>query len=207
MSDTIPEPAKKRLLHLMRLFERYALAGEGGPVTSARAEALTGWPRDTIRKDISCLGGAAGSSAGYDPELLVPLIKQALGLDRRRKICVVGLGRLGSALLYFTPPELGEFEHAAVFDTNVNRVEILKAGMPLYPAYKMAEVIGRFGIEIAMLCVPAARAQAAAEKCAAAGIRGILNFAPVALRLPPEVEARNVNVTGELRSLAVQMRG
>jgi redox-sensing transcriptional repressor len=198
--------AKERLLQLMRLLENYVSAGNTGSVTSAQAENLTGWPRDTIRKDISFLGGAVGGNAGYEPELLIPLIKKALGLDRRRKFCVVGLGRLGSAYLNFTPPELAEFELAAGFDTNVNRVEILSSPAPLYPAYKMAEVIGRQGIEIAVLCVPTGEAQAAAEKCAAAGIRGILNFAPVALRLPPELVVRNVYVTDELRSLAIKMR-
>jgi redox-sensing transcriptional repressor len=138
--------------------------------------------------------------------VLVPLIKKALGLDRRRKFCVVGLGRLGSAYLNFAPAELGEFELAAGFDTNVNRVEILRAASPLYPAYKMAEVISRFGIELALLCVPADAAQAAADKCAAAGVRGILNFAPVALRTPPDVAVRNVYVADELRSLAIQIK-
>ena len=207
MTVTISQRTKERLLHLMRLLENHALAGNLAPVTSAQVELLTGWPRDTIRKDISCLnGGAAGSNSGYDPQLLIPVIKKALHLDRRRKFCVVGLGRLGSAYLNFAPPELAEFELAAGFDSNVNRVEMLRCPAPLYPAYKLAEVISRFTIEIALLCVPAQAAQAVAEKCTAAGIRGILNFAPAALNLPPEVVVRNVYVADELRSLAVQMR-
>jgi redox-sensing transcriptional repressor len=71
----------------------------------------------------------------------------------------------------------------------------------------MAEIVGRLGIEIAMLCVPAEQAQAAAEKCAAAGIRGFVNFAPVVLRIPPEIKVRNVYVADELRELAIQMNG
>ena len=207
MTDTISDPAKERLLQLLQLLEEHVINGNSGPVTSAQAEFLTGWPRDTIRKDISGLEtGAIGGSAGYEPEVLIPLIKRALGLDRRRKICVVGLGRLGSAFLNLTTQELAEFEIAAGFDSNVNRVEILQSQAPLYPAYKMAEVIGRFGIEAALLCVPAAAAQTVAEKCFAAGIRGILNFAPVALKLPQELTVRNVYVTNELRSLSVKMK-
>ena len=201
----IPQPAKERLLQLMRMCEKLIQAGERGPLSSATAEQLTGLPRDTIRKDISFFGGAGGSNSGYEPELLIPLIKKALGLDLRRNFCVVGLGRLGSACLNFAPAELGEFTLAAGFDSNVNRLEILKAEVPLYPAYKMPEVVGRFGIEIALLCVPVDAAQAAAEKCAAAGIRGILNFAPTALRLPQGITARNVYVTDELRALALKM--
>jgi redox-sensing transcriptional repressor len=190
----------------MRLLEKQ---GNTGTVTSAQVEHLTGWSRETIRKDISCLGMAVGTtlggSAGYEPGALVPLIKTALGLDRRRKFCIVGLGRLGSAYLNYEPSELAEFEFAAGFDTNVNRVEILKSPAPLYPAYKMSEVIGRFRIEIALLCVPSEAAQAVAEKCVSAGILGILNFAPVALRLPPEIAVRNMYVADELRSLAIKM--
>ena len=212
MTD-ISRPARERLLQLMRIFEKHIQAGGGGMITSAQVEDLTGWSRDTIRKDISFLGkavagvegGSLGSGAGYEPEALVPLIRKALELDRRRKFCIVGLGRLGSAYLGFTPPELAEFELAAGFDSNVNRVEILASTVPLYPAYKMAEVISRFKIEIALLCIPAGVAQDIAEKCVAAGVRGILNFAPVVLRLPPEVAARNVYVVDELRSLSVNM--
>jgi redox-sensing transcriptional repressor len=175
------------------------------PLTSAQIAALTGWPSHTIRKDISCLGGAGGSAAGYAPEALAPAIKRALGLEKRRKVCVVGLGRLGSAYLNIGAIGYGEFELTAGFDTNVNRTEILTSTAPLYPAYKMGEVIRRFGIEIALLCVPAGNAQAAADKLAAAGIRGIVNFAPVALVAPPGVAVRNVYVVNDLRALAVQI--
>jgi redox-sensing transcriptional repressor len=234
----IPGPAKERLLHIMRLLEENG----GNPMTSAEAEALTGWSSYTIRKDISWLGGDCGndiegktaaqmgSSAGYAPETLIPAIKKALGLDRRRRFCVVGLGRLGSAFLNFesfdregaaagsagvspltmgeadqVPADLGLFELIAGFDSNVNRVEILKSPVPLYPAYQMPEVISRFSIEMAILCVPTGAAQTTAEKLASAGIRGILNFAPAALKLPPEVTVRNVYVADELRALAIGM--
>jgi redox-sensing transcriptional repressor len=209
--EQIPEPAKERLLYLMRVLEK----NEGKPLTSGELEALTGWSSHTIRKDISFLGTEGGSprggnkkvgtSGGYSPEALIPAIKAALGLDRRRRFCVVGLGRLGSAYLNFQSFELGEFELAAGFDSNVNRVEILKSPVPLYPAYKIPEVVNRFAIEIALLCVPGGAAQASAEKLAAAGIRGIVNFAPVVLSLPPEVAVRNVYVMDELRALAVKI--
>ncbi|MDR1047609.1 MAG: CoA-binding protein, partial [Treponema sp.] len=204
-------------LHLMRIMEKFAQ-----PLSSSRIEELTGWPSHTIRKDVSYLNGEEetgrthghlGGNCGYEPRLLVPAIRGALGLDKERKFCVVGLGRLGSAFLNeeisgSLEPEFslgGEFELAAGFDKNVNRVEILKSAVPLYPAYKIGEVVSRFGIEIAILCVPAAEAQVSAEKLAAAGIRGILNFAPVPLRLPPEIVVRNVFVLDELRELAIHM--
>jgi redox-sensing transcriptional repressor len=216
--EQIPAPTKERLLQLMRILEH----STEGILSSAQIETITGWSSHTIRKDISYLseneGNTIGSSSGYVKEILLPTIKRALGLDKGRKFCIVGLGRLGSAYLNLGISnssevhesrflELGEFELAAGFDTNVNRTEILPSPVPLYPAYKMAEVIGRFNIEIALLCVPAASAQAAAEKLAAAGIRGIVNFAPAALHLGPEIAVRNVYVADELRALAVKMNG
>lgn len=205
--EQIPFPAKERLLYLMRLLER----AEGqGAISSARIEALTGWASHTVRKDISFLAAedgdnAVGSSGGYDPAALVPLIKKALGLEKRRKFCVVGLGRLGSAYLNSRDTEEGGFELSAGFDTNVNRTEILKSPVPLYPAYKMGEVIGRFGIEIALLCVPVEAAQATADKLASAGIKGILNFVPALITVPPGIAVRNVYVADELRALSIRM--
>lgn len=207
MINAIPEPAGERFIRILRILEG---GDQDRAYTSAELEALTGWSSQTIRKDISCLNmakpeAASGSSAGYDPRRLVSRIREALGLDRRRKICVVGLGRLGSAYLNLDAASLGEFELAAGFDSNTNRVEILTSSVPLYPSYKMGEVIGRLGIEIALLCVPAPAAGSAAEKLAAAGIRGILNFAPVNLAPLPEVTVRNVYVTDELRALSVKL--
>jgi redox-sensing transcriptional repressor len=210
--EQISAVTRERLLHLMRILE----AAGDRPLTSAQIEGLTGWSSHTIRKDISVLEAAgadsgapcrAGSVNGYAPALLIPLIRRALSLDTARKYCVVGLGRLGSAYLGARsfPGGASDFELAAGFDISVNRVEILQSPAPLYPAYKMGEVIARFGIEIALLCVPPQAAQETAEKLAAAGIRGILNFAPSVLTVPPEVAVRNVYLEDELRALAIRM--
>ncbi|MCL2478041.1 MAG: CoA-binding protein [Treponema sp.] len=200
--EQIPPPARERLLALMRILEH----SSEKTLSSAQIEIISGWSHHTIRKDISYLSGqgiSIGSVSGYEKEILLPVIKKALGLDRKRKYCIVGLGRLGSA--YLNLGDLDGFELTAGFDSNVNRTEILPSSVPLYPAYKMGEVIGRFNIEVALLCVPAESAQAAADKLADAGIRGIVNFAPAVLNLPPEIAVRNVYVTDELRALAVRM--
>jgi redox-sensing transcriptional repressor len=197
----IPGPAKDRLLYLLKLLEK----GNAGFITSAQIETLTGWSSYTVRKDIACLNGELGSTNGYESGVLSAAIKKALCLDRRRRLCVVGLGRLGSAYLNFSAFESSEFELAAGFDTNVNRVEILSSPVPLYPAYKMSEIITRFCIEIALLCVPETQAQSAAERLIASNIRGIVNFAPVVLKIPPEIAVRNVFVVDELRALSIKM--
>jgi redox-sensing transcriptional repressor len=199
--EQLPEPAKERLLHLMRVLDH---AG-ANPMKSGELEQKTGWSSNTIRKDISYLDGDFGSSSGYDAESLKLAIRSALGLNQKRTFCIVGLGRLGSAYLNFDGYSEEGFELAAGFDSSVNRVEILKSPVPLFPAYKMPEVISRFNIEMALLCVPGAAAQQSAEKLAAAGIKAIVNFAPVVLDLVPDIFVRNVYVVNELRALAVKM--
>jgi len=201
--EPLPLPARARLLHLTRILE-----DETGPISSARLEAITGWTSHTIRRDISGLGPQAGATpAGYEPAALRKAIRAALGLDRAIPFCVVGLGRLGSAFLNLggagDQTAFGEFVLAAGFDTNVNRTEILPSPAPLYPAYKMREVIPRLGIEIALLCVPGSNAQAAAGRLVDAGIRGIVNFTPAALTVA--VPTRNVHVRDEMRELAITM--
>jgi redox-sensing transcriptional repressor len=197
----IPDPAKERLLYLLKLLEK------GGTVTltSTQIEFLTGWSRNSIRKDISYLAADIGRASGYDISALKNAIKKALRLDRKRKICIVGLGRLGSAYLNFSAFQQGDFELVAGFDANVNRVEILSSPVPLYPTYKMVEIIRRFFIEISLLCVPEDQAQPATDKLIAAGIRGIVNFAPVVLKAPPEIAVRNVYVVDDLRSLSIRI--
>lgn len=197
----IPEPSIERFLQLSRVLD----ALNKPVVTSAEIEARTGWSSHTIRKDVTYLEGELSSGAGYDAAALRAAIDGALGLDRSLKVCVVGLGRLGSAYLNFPAFREAGFELVAGFDSSVNRVEILRSPVPLYPSYKTGEVVSRFGIELALLCVPAASAQAAADKLVGAGIRGILNFAPIALDVPDGVTVRNVFVADELRAVAARM--
>jgi len=197
----MPEPTIERLLQLTRVLDNC-----GKPtITSSEIEARTGWSSHTIRKDISYLSGDLSSGTGYTTAALKDAISTALGLAEGRSCCVVGLGRLGSAFLNF-PGFLEEgFKVVAGFDSSVNRVEILQSPVTLYPSYKMGEVITRFKIELALLCVPAAAAQATADKLFAAGIKGIVNFAPVALVAPAGTRVRNVYVVDELRALAAHI--
>jgi redox-sensing transcriptional repressor len=198
---SIPEPTIERLLSLTRVLENCGVA----TITSSEIEARTGWSNHTIRKDISFLSAEVSSGSGYGVEALLAAIEDSLGLNAPRKCCVVGLGRLGSAYLNFPSFEAEGFKIVAGFDSSVNRVEILQSPVTLYPSYKMGEVISRFGIELALLCVPAAAAQAAAEKLVAAGIKGIVNFAPTPLQAPPHVVVRNVYVVDELRALSAKL--
>lgn len=221
----IPKPTAERLSQLARLLEQRST--RSGTISSADIEQLTGWPSHTIRKDISALvaarqnetGDAAAdtesrtaadldfsTTAGYDPARLAAAIRKALGFsDESHKCCIVGLGRLGSAFLEYSGFAGSPFELCAGFDSNVNRVEILKADFPLYPAFKMKDIIGRLAISYAILCVPPAQAQATCDKLIECGIRGIVNFTPAILSVPHGIEIENVSVIDALGSLTARI--
>jgi AT-rich DNA-binding protein len=207
----IPKPTAERLSQLARLLEQRGKRGT--PISSAEIEQLTGWPSHTIRKDISALGAHStetapdfSTSSGYDPVKLAAAIKRSLGLvNETSRCCIVGLGRLGSAFLDWTGFTGSAFTLAAGFDSNVNRIEILKADFPLYPTFKMNDVINRLDIRYAILCVPPAQAQATADRLIECGITGIVNFTPSILSVPSGIEVENVSIIDALGSLAARL--
>lgn len=201
----VSKPTAGRLAALVRMLN----GTDAKSVTSSELEQLTGWSSATIRKDISALDAAAELEAaggtGYDVQTLRRIIMERLGLSVEKKCCIVGLGRLGSSFLDYNGLEKTPFILAAGFDSNVNRLEILDADVPLLPTFKIADVIPRLGIEYALLCVPPDHAQAAADKLVAAGIKGIVNYAPVHLVVPEGIEIENVCVADALCSLTARI--
>ncbi|HPA10331.1 MAG TPA: redox-sensing transcriptional repressor Rex [Treponemataceae bacterium] len=202
----IPRPTAERLSRLAYLLEQQA--SDNKPLTSAEMEQLTGWPSHTIRKDISVLGRASGIATknGYPPRELAAAIRETLGFtETEHNCCIVGLGRIGSAFLDYTAFNESPFTIRAGFDSNVNRIEILKAEFPLYPTFKMKDVIPRLDIRYAILTVPPDQAAQAAEKLISCGIRGIVNFTPVILPAPPGVEIEQVSILDALGAVAARL--
>ncbi|ULQ60877.1 redox-sensing transcriptional repressor Rex [Brucepastera parasyntrophica] len=205
----LSKPTAERLALLLRLLETRVREGKAEPaISSAEIEQYTGWPSHTIRKDISLLnaGTEISTSTGYNPEKLAAVIRNALGFsDQAQNCCIVGLGRLGSAFLDYSGFRGSHFTLCAGFDSNVNRVEILKAAFPLYPTFKMKDVIPRLAIRYAILCVPENQAQQTAEKLIACGIAGIVNFTPAILSVSAETEIENVSTIDALGALAARI--
>lgn len=197
----IPKPSRERLVQLIRILDNC----ENEFVSSAELEAKSGWPSNTIRKDISCIGNNSTHSRGYGVKTLRETISKRLGLDITRNFCIIGLGRLGSAFLNYGGFERDGFTLVAGFDSSVNRIEVLSSPVPLYPAFKMPELITRRSIEMALLCVPADSAQKVCSSIITAGVRAIINFAPIILEVPKAVSVRNVYVVDELRALSAAL--
>ncbi len=202
----ISKPTAERLSQLARLLDQHEKRTT--PISSAEIEQLTGWPSNTIRKDISTLDtdSTISTNSGYDPVKLARAIRDALGFNTdAHKCCIVGLGRLGSAFLDYSGFMGSSFALCAGFDSNVNRIEILKADFPLFPAFKMKEVIKRLGIQFAILCVPPPQAQPVTDKLLDCGITGIVNFTPSILSVPQGIEIENVSIIDALGNLNARL--
>ena len=189
----IPAPSKKRLLLLSQLLSQQ----EKKRITSTELSILTGWGEATIRRDISLLELHNGVSNGYDRTVLINAIRSTFDLNSKQegkhRCCIVGLGKLGEALLEDSNFEGSAFELVAGFDTNLNKIEIMKSTIPLFATLDLEKKIRSLHIEYAVLAVPEKKAQFMAERLADSGIKGIVNYTNVVLSLKKSIKIENVN--------------
>ena len=196
----IPEATRKRMLLLLNLLGVWPK----DKITSVDISEQTGWKDSLIRHDLWLLGYNKGVSNGYHKVDLQKAINQALGLEQQiTNVCIVGLGRLGAALLDESLVEGSSFVIKAGFDSNVNRVEILRSTFPLYPAHDMNWVIKQEKITLAILAVAEKDAQAMTDKLVAAGVSGIVNMTRAVLKVPSEVKVENLSILNALKLLEV----
>ncbi|MCR5698918.1 MAG: redox-sensing transcriptional repressor Rex [Treponemataceae bacterium] len=207
----LPKPTQERLIKLLSVLdqlekENQKLITPKTTVTSAIIEHRTGWSRDTVRRDISLLDLQCGSSVGYNIAELKKAIQQKFNIGERiHNCCIVGLGRLGSALLYFEGFKETPFVMRAGFDSNVNRTEVLDSPFPLYPLSKMESVVKNEKIDFAVLAVPEGDAVETAERLAKCGIKGIVNYTMAVLNLPPYIRVENISIVDALQRVSVHV--
>lgn len=196
----IPEIVKKRMIQLCTLLESFSKE----KITSQEIKALTGWTDSTIRHDFWLMDLKKGVSNGYFTAELKAELEEKLGLKTdsespAKKLCIVGLNRLGAALLDENMFSESGFAIKAGFDTNLYRVEILRSSFPLYPASQMDFVIKKEKIEYAVLTVDSKNAQSMADKLCSAGIKGIVNMTEAVLKVPGDIKVENISVVNALK--------
>ena len=199
----IPAPSKKRLVLLARLLAQQTKE----KITSVELSALTGWGEATIRRDISLLELHNGVSNGYDVRVLREAISKILQIstdeNKKHRCCIVGLGKLGEALLESSVFAGSSFELVAGFDTNFNKIEIMKSEIPLFATLDLEQKIRSLKIEYAVLAVPDEKAQFMADRLVSYGIKGIVNYTNIVLSLPKEIRVENVNTVAILSEMLV----
>ena len=197
----IPGPSKRRLVLLERLLSGYSKK----TITSQEIETLTGWSAAVARRDISLLAVHCGASNGYKVAELREALVKALNISQeQQKCCIVGLGRLGQALLEITELESSPFQLVAGFDSNVNRTEVLRSVFPLHPTTMLESVIRSEHITYAILSVPPEEAQSTATRLSSCGIKGIVNYTSCVLTVPATTAVENVSLLTALETLSVR---
>jgi redox-sensing transcriptional repressor len=156
-----------------------------------------------IRKDLATFGEFGIRGVGYEIGSLKRHLISILGLDRTRKVAIIGAGRLGQALADYGGFRSGGFRITALFDNDRARVgSRTRSGVPVYDVRRLAEVVETEGIEIGVITVPAASAPEVARGCWQAGLKAVLNFAPVRLDAPPDAFLKNVDLKINLETLS-----
>ena len=156
-----------------------------------------------LRKDLSYLGKLGVRGVGYNVKELYQQITDHLGLDQEKKVVIVGIGKLGSSLLGYKELSEKSFRVIGVFDEDPKKIGKKIEGFEIQHVDDLKNVSKEVnGIDIGIITVPPAAAQAAANKMVSAGIGAILSFSPVHLEVPDEVSLRYVDLTVELQILS-----
>ncbi len=203
-SPKVPIPTLERLATYLRYLIDLE-ASEVETISSTDVEKQTGINAAQFRKDLSYFGEFGKPGVGYNVVELQTRIAHILKIDQTQPIIVIGAGNLGSALIGYPGLQEHKFQMAAAFDADPAKIGRPQGQLTIQGVNDLRQVNARIGARIAILCVPASAAQAVAEAAIAAGIRVILNFAPILLQVPSRIVVRNVSFLQELAVLSYHL--
>jgi len=198
---SIPEATVARLAVYLRTLGELAESG-AETVSSDELAGATGVNGAKLRKDLSHIGSYGIRGVGYEIAPLRRQLERILGLTHRQAVAVVGVGNLGHALAGYGGFGGRGFPVTALFDVDPDLVGVPVDGIPVDHVRALPEVCRARGITIGVIATPGQAAQAVCDLLVQAGVQCILNFAPVVLQVPEEVEVRKVDLAVELQILA-----
>lgn len=196
----VPKAVVSRLSLYLREIQHLITAGHA-TTSSGRLGRQLGFTDAQVRRDLAYFGHFGQPGVGYRCDELVDAIRSILGTDREWKVAMVGVGNLGQALLGYKGFASQGFAIVAAFDVDLTKTGQVVEGVPIYPLDQLDAIVRDQGIELGLVAVPAGTAQQAADRLVAAGVSGILNFAPVTLNLPDQVSHVGVDLATELEQL------
>src|SRR3982751_4812640 len=202
-SEKISELTTNRLSVYLRRLNLLAAAGIRTISSQALADQFS-LNSAQIRKDLAYFGEFGVRGVGYFVEELREHITKILGLDRAHRVGILGAGRLGTALANYTGFEKSNFTVVAIFDNDREKIGRRKGEreVMIYDVRKIARVVRDLQIDVAVIAVPARVAQKVLNQIMAAGVKAVLNFAPVRLHARLGVKVKTVDLTISLESLS-----
>ena len=201
--ESIPNPAVRRLSLYLRQLETFQRKGRRTVSSKQLGESLR-LTDAQVRKDLAYFGQFGHPGIGYKVEDLIHQVRRILGTDRTWNVLLVGAGNIGRALSAYRGFNAKGFRVVAVFDNDAAKVGRKLGAFTIQPLTDIPETVQKHGIRLAILAVPADNAQDVADQLISAGIRGLLNFAPISLSVPKHVALNTVDVAVQLEQLAFQ---
>jgi redox-sensing transcriptional repressor len=202
--EPVPNPAVRRLSLYLRQLEAFKRKDRRTVSSKQLGESL-GLTDAQVRKDFAYFGQFGHPGIGYRVDDLIGQVKRILGTDKTWNVLLVGAGNLGRALLAYRGFDQKGFRLVAVFDADPGKVGKKHGGFVIQSLAEMAATVQKQNIKLAMIAVPADSAQDVANELVAAGVRGLLNFAPVSITVPPDVALNAVDLAVQLEQLSFQV--
>jgi redox-sensing transcriptional repressor len=198
---SVPKAVVSRLSLYLRELQQLLRVGKK-TISSSKLGQRLGVTDAQVRKDFAYFGQFGYPGIGYRCEELVLEIRRILGTDRTWPVALIGCGNLGQALLGYRGFGKQGFQVVLAFDIDPNIVGNTFEGLEVVHLDRLPELVREHDIRLAILAVPAKAANQAVVSIVEAGIAGILNFAPVTLKLPKSVSVIGVDLAMELEQLA-----
>jgi len=196
----VPAAVVNRLSMYLR--ELRHLIADGNETTSSnQLGRRLGFTDAQVRKDLAHFGHFGHPGIGYRCNELVGAIRNILGTDREWRVALVGVGNLGRALLGYRGFHHQGFRLVAAFDIDQTKVGSRIEGVRIHNLAQLSDIVSQEQVELGLVAVPANDAQAVADSLVAAGVGGILNFAPVTLTVPEGVSKVGVDLARELEQV------
>ena len=199
-ASEVPDVVVLRLPLYVRALTQLLESG-GDIVSSQQLGALLQMTPAQIRKDLSYFGRFGKQGRGYNVRFLHEELRQILGLDRNWSACLVGVGNLGQAIINYPGFAPEGFNILAAFDSDPELVGMKVGDLAVQPMSELGKTLEPRGLSIGIVAVPASQAQSVIEQLVESGVKGILNYAPIAPYVPMGVVLRNIDPVLSLQSM------
>jgi redox-sensing transcriptional repressor len=196
----IPQATAKRLPLYYRFLKNLHTSGKQR-VSSAELSEAVKVDSATIRRDFSYFGALGKKGYGYNVNYLLTFFRKTLDQDELTKVALIGVGNLGTAFLNYNFLKNNNTKIECAFDVDPAKMNTKIREVPVYNMDELERVLTGEQISVAILTVPAPVAQMITDRLVKADVKGILNFTPARLNVPPSIRVHHIDLAVELQSL------
>jgi redox-sensing transcriptional repressor len=200
----IADSTVRRLSLYLRFLEEFENAGLT-TVSSEELAARGGTTSAQVRKDLSFFGSFGKRGLGYQVAELTQRMRRILGLERDWRVVIIGVGKIGAALAQYEGFRQRGFRIVGLYDSDPEKIGREMYDLSVRPTESLAEDNREHPVDIAVIAVPASVAQRVVDQVVAAGITGIMSFAPIQLHVPSDITLNTVNMAMELERLSFSL--